>query len=103
MPLIYNSETRKSRNGAFQRFQDGPAAVYKVREPYNSLSFTALNFNLTNNRDIIAWTLWSLLYRFASPASVLYSVFQHHAFRFYVRAVGRRAKWPKRSVLLYAY
>jgi len=32
--LIYNVESAKAREGAFQRFQDGPAAVYKVQVVY---------------------------------------------------------------------
>ena len=33
--LVYNFENEKEREGAFQRFRDGPAAVHKV----NAISF----------------------------------------------------------------
>lgn len=63
--LIYNWEQDKPREGAFQRFSTGPAAVHKV----SSLSLTPNAVTLTT----VARTLRSLRRRLECASPILYA------------------------------
>lgn len=63
--LVYNWEQDKPREGAFQRFSTGLAAVHKVS------SSTQLSNHLILTPT--AWTLWSLRRRLRDTNSVLHA------------------------------
>lgn len=64
--LVYNWEQDKPREGAFQRFSAGPAAVHKV-----STSCQIPGHPIVN--PPAAWALWPLRRRFGHTSSVLHT------------------------------
>ena len=80
--LIYNWEQDKPREGAFQRFSTGPAAVHKVcsSRPMSGLSILTAT----------AWTLWTMCCRFAGASQVLHAHFQPRPVRLPAHSTSER-------------